>query len=175
MPSRKSACNHIDPKQHSHSTRLERRREADRPTFLSLIHTTDKPPVPYYNGRMAHILVVDDSTSVLEVLDTVLREAGHRVTVSQNGHKASQVLQSEVVDLLITDVYMPDGDGLELITEVCRHFPGTPVIAMSGITGKLDMLSVAELLGARCTLHKPFSKTELLDAVALASGGRSPA
>jgi CheY-like chemotaxis protein len=70
------------------------------------------------------------------------------------------------VDLIITDMYMPDKDGLEVIADARKVCPKVPVIAVSAAAGTKDVLHAAKLLGATCTLQKPFSKVQLLDAVA---------
>jgi DNA-binding response OmpR family regulator len=79
----------------------------------------------------------------------------------------------EPFDLIVTDIYMPDGDGLEVIRELRRVRPNIHFIAMSGMTGQRDMLKVAKYLGACQTLQKPFSADDLLAAVE-ATIGRSP-
>ena len=80
------------------------------------------------------------------------------------------------VDLIVTDIYMPDKDGLEVIAEARRVCPGVPVIAVSSFTGARDMLRTAKLLGAICTLQKPFTDQNLLQAVsqALATTSLAP-
>jgi CheY-like chemotaxis protein len=117
---------------------------------------------------MVLILVVDDSDSALTVVETMLAGAGHQVITSRSARHALTILEDHAVDLIITDIYMPDEDGLELMRDARRVAPNTPVIAMSGMTGKRDMLRVARGLGARCVLYKPFSRQELLTAVSQA-------
>lgn len=115
---------------------------------------------------MATILLLDDSRSVLEVASSFLSQSGHRVITCRSGKDAIERLDS--VDLLITDIYMPDEDGLEVIGKVRKLRPDLPILAMSGAAGERNLLQVARHLGARITLHKPFSKDELLAAVAAA-------
>ena len=114
---------------------------------------------------MARILVVDDSASALEIAETILAEAGHQVIGCMDGKHAVQILGAQAIDLMLTDIYMPDEDGMELIRHTRRLHPETPIVAMSGVTGQRDMLPVARRFGARTTLYKPFSKTQLLEAV----------
>ena len=114
---------------------------------------------------MAKILVVDDSASVLEIATAILSEAGHHVSISDRGDRVLQILETDEPDLLITDIYMPGVDGLQVIGEARRLCPNLPIIAMSAMTGKWSMLRVAKLLGARCALRKPFSQSDLLDTV----------
>jgi DNA-binding response OmpR family regulator len=80
----------------------------------------------------------------------------------------------ERFDLIVTDIYMPDGDGLEVIRDLRRVRPNIPFIAMSGMTGQRDMLKVAKYLGASQTLLKPFSAGDLLAAVEAAIGKSLP-
>ena len=67
--------------------------------------------------------------------------------------------------MIITDIAMPELNGLDMILELTRHFLRVKVIAISGVGGETNVLDVAKLLGARRTLQKPFSMPELLDAV----------
>ena len=119
---------------------------------------------------MLSALVVDDSASARELVEAMLSALGFRVTTARDGHRAVQVLREQAIDLIITDIYMPEGDGLEVIRTARTICPKTPIMAMSGMTGKRDMLKVARCLGAAATLLKPFSITDLLAAVDEALG-----
>jgi DNA-binding NtrC family response regulator len=129
---------------------------------------------------MARILVIDDSVSVLELVASILGQAGHEVIAADSGKRGAAILASEPLDLVITDIYMPDQDGLEVIRKVRRMRPGLRVLAMSSATGKYEILPVAKALGAAGTLLKPFAVGQLLDAVdtclegPAAPGGRQP-
>ena len=114
---------------------------------------------------MARILVIDDSISIIEAIEMFLSEAGHEIVISTSGQRGIQLLRRQDVDLVITDIYMPDEDGWQVIQDARRVCPQMPVIAMSGMTGEYNMLRVAECLGACCTLQKPFSNEQLLEAV----------
>jgi len=114
---------------------------------------------------MARILIIDDSISVLHIAADILRRAGHDVITSESGRVGVSVLTRQELDLVITDVYMPEGDGLEVLRIVRRTRPSLPVIAISAATGAYDMLAVARALGAAQVLHKPFSGGDLSDAV----------
>ncbi len=115
---------------------------------------------------MARILVIDDSASVLELAGQILRQAGHEVVTAESGKRGESILASQPLDLVITDIYMPEEDGLEVIRKARRTCPGLRVLAMSVVTGKHGMLHVARALGAAGTLLKPFAAGDLLDAVA---------
>ena len=117
---------------------------------------------------MAKILVVDDEPVLLRVVNRMLCGAGHTVTTAAGGAAALKLAHNIPFDLVITDLIMPDKEGLELIMALSRHTPRPKIIAMSGggrINAK-DLLAPALLLGAQRTLAKPFSEAELLEAVA---------
>jgi CheY-like chemotaxis protein len=114
---------------------------------------------------MPKVLVIDDSPSALQVVETILAGAGYLVTTSTDGKHAVEMLRHEAFDLVLTDLYMPDEDGLEVIRDARRIRPGLPIVAMSGVTGPRNMLDVARHLGACQVLQKPFSCEELLAAV----------
>ena len=116
---------------------------------------------------MATILIVDDDNCIRDVVRTMLEAEGYRVLEAANGSDASQIYHTEAVDLILTDIFMPDGDGIELIRELrCRHRDAR-MIAMSGGTTRvpLDFFPIVRMLGAK-VLQKPFSRTQLLKIVA---------
>lgn len=116
---------------------------------------------------MARILVVDDDALVLEALRSVLLSAAHDVVAADDGVRALKAFRSEAFDLVITDIVMPDGEGLDLIRSLVALRPAVPIIAMSGsphaVTGRY--LEMATLLGAQRVLPKPFDAATLLDMV----------
>ncbi len=117
---------------------------------------------------MANILVVDDNIAFLEIQTEYLRRAGHDVTPATNGIEAMNRVDSHRFDLVITDLIMPDKEGVQVIMELRRKHPGIRIIAMSG-GGRVnaeDYLAIARRLGAAKTLSKPFTGDELLGAVA---------
>jgi CheY-like chemotaxis protein len=116
---------------------------------------------------MAKILLVDDDELVLYALNKVLHKAGHDVLEAQNGEKALDVLKNENPDILITDIVMPEMEGIELIRRLIESHPDLPFIAMSGGSRQIDTsyLSFAKEFGAYATLEKPFDEQELLDLV----------
>lgn len=115
---------------------------------------------------MATVLLIDDSASVLELTSSFLSEGGHRVLAHRSAKTAADRLGDKELDLVITDLYMPDEDGLELIGKVRKLRPDLPVIAISGAKADLTLMRVARRLGARATLAKPFTKADLLKTVA---------
>ncbi|HLT77368.1 MAG TPA: response regulator [Ferrovibrio sp.] len=117
---------------------------------------------------MARILLVDDDSDIREVLRDHLESAGHSVVEAQNGKVGMVVLGQNPCDLVITDVYMPDGDGIEFITRLHEQAEDLPIIAMSGGGSHdfgLHMLAVTSVLGARAILAKPFNCDQLLQTV----------
>ncbi len=121
-----------------------------------------------FETRMANILVVDDSKSALSLTELFLAEAGHRVTPCLAAANALKVAVETSAELIITDIYMPDKDGLEIIRDARKTCPGIPVLAVSGYNDAEDILFVARRMGAASTLMKPFSREQLLRAVAVA-------
>jgi CheY-like chemotaxis protein len=116
---------------------------------------------------MPHLLLVDDDDLLRDVLATALTASGHTVMQAANGRQALALFRTEPADLIITDLVMPDREGLEIIATLHRAQPELPIIAMSGgaIHSKL-YLAMAAKLGARHTLSKPFAPATLLRVIA---------
>lgn len=116
---------------------------------------------------MAHVLVVDDDREIRSFCRRVLHDAGHEVAEACSGGEAADRYRASPADLIIMDVFMPDGDGLETITEIRRTHPDVKIIAMSGgwRTPPSQYLNVARVLGAAQTLAKPFDGEQLLRSV----------
>lgn len=125
---------------------------------------------------MARILLADDNAELRTVTRKVLERAGHEVIEAADGAQALTLHRTTPADLVITDVYMPDTDGIEATIRLTQEFPGVPLIVMSGggYVGRDDILKIAARLGAHHTLPKPFSNEELMAAVEAALGGSSP-
>ncbi len=114
------------------------------------------------------ILLADDSPELRTMLTDWLRRAGHIVMGASSGNEAAAVLRRAHVDVVITDVVMPDGDGIELIREFRDRQPGLRFVAISGGgqgVGTLDCLALAREAGADLCLRKPFTPAELLAAL----------
>jgi DNA-binding NtrC family response regulator len=122
------------------------------------------------------ILVVDDEPDLRDLIQIRLEAAGHRVAVAVNGRKASELLLRQTFDLVITDVLMPERDGIELISEVRAKYPKLRIVVMTagGQIPRGDYLLMAQKLGAHVTLGKPFTGEQLLNAVAAAMAGAQP-
>lgn len=113
------------------------------------------------------VLVVEDDESVRDALSILLERAGYTVTQAENGVIAAGLIENWEPGLVITDIFMPDGDGIETMNLVRRRWPATPVIAISGGSPmlRLDYLQVAQDLGADATVQKPFATEEFLATV----------
>ena len=106
------------------------------------------------------ILLVDDEALARHALEASLRPNGFEILHAGDGDEALDVLASEEVDLVVTDLAMPRREGIETIIEIRRRFPGVKVIALSGVFGG-HYLAMARQLGADAALSKPVP-TEIL-------------
>lgn len=113
---------------------------------------------------MARILVVDDETGIIAVLKEMLLKLGYEVLTASSGTEALEKLSVGGVDMVVTDIVMPDVDGLELISNIQAVYPKLKVIAISGggaQEGPETYLRDAKELGATRCLTKPFMLKEL--------------
>jgi CheY-like chemotaxis protein len=116
------------------------------------------------------VVVADDVVEIQQLLEHWLREIGCEVMCVSTGREAVRLLRSRHVDVVITDVLMPDGDGLEVISEMKRTQPWARVLAISGGGHHLqaaDCLKFAQGFGAQALLLKPFDRQDFLDALTL--------
>ena len=114
---------------------------------------------------MTTVLVIDDDPTLRTLVCTALEHAGYTAIPAADGSAGMAHLAGTVVDLVITDVYMPGQDGITTIRRLRREYPTLPVIAMSGGSRAGNLNEVAVALGARLALAKPFRPQGLLDAV----------
>lgn len=116
---------------------------------------------------MTKILVIEDDSSFRKVLVRMLSKAGYEVDQAGDGNEALRVCEQFKPDLVLTDIIMPDKEGLETIQELLDMCPELKIIAMSG-GGKFgpdSYLPLAEKLGAKASLQKPFMREELLSTI----------
>jgi YesN/AraC family two-component response regulator len=116
---------------------------------------------------MAKILLIEDEPLVRLGLAKLLEVAGHKVTEAENGVAGVEAYAAARPDLVLTDVVMPEKEGLETIVDLRRRFPEVKIIAMSGggRFGNYSLLEYAAALGAHGALRKPFDGIELLGMI----------
>lgn len=108
-------------------------------------------------------MVIDDDEVVRMTLTLLLEKAGHEVVAADDGRKGMALFKMNPADVVLTDIYMPNQEGLATIMALRRAYPGVKVVAISGggAHAGLDVLPVAEALGADRALRKPVSPKEL--------------
>ena len=117
---------------------------------------------------MSKVLVVDDEVSVQNLILEMMTYEGYDVLKVGNVVDAIEVCKQENVILVITEIIMPDRNGLDLILEIKKEYPHISIIAMSGCgneTRQYDCLEVAKLVGVNNIIKKPFDMPELLQLV----------
>lgn len=117
---------------------------------------------------MSKILVLDDELSILLMIKKMLEKAGYEVVVASNGKEGMRLFERDKPDMVITDIIMPEKEGLETIFELRRMHPDLKIIAISG-GGRISpdgYLPGAKLLGANMVFQKPLVQKEFLAAVA---------
>lgn len=115
---------------------------------------------------MASVLIIDDDRAIRELLKGLLTSQGHDVRVACDGREAVFLFNQAPDDLVISDVYMPNEDGIGLMREIRTIKPGTPFLMISGgDTSEFDALRMAQKLGANAVLRKPVSPKDLFSSV----------
>jgi len=112
--------------------------------------------------------VADDVSEMQMLLEVWLQEAGCMVRRASTGNEVARLLREQPADLVVADVIMPDGDGLDVIMDLRRSQPRTRVLAISGGGRRLqaeDCLKFAKVMGADAVLLKPFDREQFLTAV----------
>jgi CheY-like chemotaxis protein len=115
------------------------------------------------------LLIVDDEAPVRDLLCDALAADNRHILEAATGNEAYEILCTQPVDLLVTDIVMPEQDGIALIMQLNEIAPRMPVIAISGgggIQSGFDYLPVSKLVGANAILRKPFKLDELRQLVA---------
>ncbi|NQU61641.1 MAG: response regulator [Rhodospirillales bacterium] len=113
---------------------------------------------------MAKVLIIDDDKVVRELARRMLEPQNHTIFEACDGVEGIQVFQDEAPDVVITDILMPNADGLEVIREIMRLDPDAKIIAISGVGRAPEQayLKHAQTFGATATLPKPFAPDQLL-------------
>lgn len=125
---------------------------------------------------MTRILVIDDDAEIRQLLQQMLQRKGYQVLVAANGNQGTKLIQTEPIDLVITDIIMPEKEGIETIRELQRDFPHIKIIAISG-GGRINaqhILEAARSFGVTHTLAKPLTQQALLGAIEQLVGGAAP-
>jgi len=113
---------------------------------------------------MAEILIIDDDRQMRRLLIRILKGAGHTVREADNGRSGIELFRRQRPALVISDIVMPDMEGIETIQTLRRDGPTVPIIAISGGSGP-NYLRMSIELGATAALEKPFAADELLALV----------
>lgn len=116
---------------------------------------------------MPNILIIDDDNQFRTMLRKMVERNGYEVIEASDGKEGIKLYRKNPTDLIITDLIMPDKDGIETIQELRKDFPDVKIIAISGggRLGPHDYLHLAKMLGAQRTLTKPIELDELLKAI----------
>jgi DNA-binding NtrC family response regulator len=116
---------------------------------------------------MARILIIDDDETIRSVFQRFLTGKGYEVDVAADGRQGLRLLEEKAVDLVITDIMMPETDGLEVVMAIQGKDTDIPVIAISGgmHAMPMDFLPMAKKFGAKSVLYKPVELDDLLLAV----------
>jgi len=122
---------------------------------------------------MTRIMAIEDDPQVRVLLRHMLSHAGYDVVTAADGREAMKLQREKPAKLVVTDILMPEQEGLETIRQLRRDYPETQIIAISG-GGEIDgnhYLQIARGMGARKILAKPFSYAQLMEAVNELLGG----
>ena len=119
----------------------------------------------HYKQIMATILVIDDDAAVRGLFQTVLQSAGHTVSLAANVAEGIDRLRESIIDVVITNLNMPQGTGLEVISLLRHNFPATKVVVVSAEASEYDPLETGPLLNAAEVLPKPVGVSHLLGTV----------
>ncbi len=127
---------------------------------------------------MSLILVVDDHYPMRVALEELLKQMGHEVVGAQNGKEALALQRENPADVLLTDIFMPEMDGFEVMQKFRDQFPTVNVIAMTGGMPRNPggpYLEIAQKFGAKWVLPKPFTAVQFVETIRAATGERPAA
>ena len=115
---------------------------------------------------MADVLVIDDDPSMRRLIGRMLRSAGHQVREAGGGREGLELFNEARPDLVVTDIFMPEGEGIETVRAMYEAAPSVPILVISGGgEGYPDYSGFAVELGAAAKLAKPFTRAQLLERV----------
>jgi CheY-like chemotaxis protein len=117
---------------------------------------------------MKKILVIEDNAIVRNTVMRILQSAGYEVVIANDGLRGVEAFRKEQPDLVISDIIMPEQEGIATIRQILGEKPGTKIIAISGggRVGNTDFLQIARKMGAADVLPKPFDPEDLLSRIA---------
>ena len=118
----------------------------------------------FRGGTVSRILIMEDDESIRLALRRALDQAGYEVSEAANGVEGAAIYRQTPQDLIITDLLMPDQDGVEALLDLKHYLPNVKIIVISG--NAQEFLPIARDLGAHRTFAKPFQQAEILEAVA---------
>lgn len=119
---------------------------------------------PDEDDAVAEILIIDDDSQIRRLISRILRGAGHAVREAENGSEGLRLFEQLRPELVVTDIFMPETEGIQTIRTMHRAAPTMPILAVSGDSGAVFLRAATEL-GAMAALEKPFSPDQLLGAV----------
>ncbi|MEJ2212740.1 MAG: response regulator [Gammaproteobacteria bacterium] len=110
---------------------------------------------------MAKILIIDDDSITLMKLKAMLEQANHEVVSINDGIHAMNAISENIPEMVITDIIMPEQEGIDTVMQIVENYPDLPVVTMSGDQLGINFLELSKSLGASATLRKPIDKDEL--------------
>jgi CheY-like chemotaxis protein len=118
---------------------------------------------------MSRILIIDDEPQIRKMLQDLFEEEGYDVLTAEDGELGLRLYRQQSIDLIITDLIMPEKEGIEVIREIRKDNPDTKIIAISGggRIGPQSYLTFAQKFGAQFVFKKPVESNELLNAVSI--------
>jgi CheY-like chemotaxis protein len=120
---------------------------------------------PPSSDRKPAILVIDDEEAMRDLISRMLQRAGFEPVPAAGGREALEYFHQRHIDAVVTDMVMPDMDGIEVIRALLAERPGLPIVAVSGVDDWADYISLATTLGAKAGLRKPLRSIELVQAL----------
>ena len=117
---------------------------------------------------MRRVLVIDDNRDMRELMRVILEGAGYTVDLAEDGEIGLRAQRARPADVVITDIFMPNQDGLEIISQLRSEYPGVKLLVVSGggtLVKGAGYLSTAREIGAHAVLAKPFEQQDLLGAL----------
>jgi len=137
-------------------------------TMMTAMNSKEKKLTGKKADGMPHVLIADDEEQVLAMLSQMLTREGFEISLARNGKEALEVVRQHHLHVVVTDLLMPEMEGIELIRLLRKSAPNIKIIAISGgsrFIDPYDQLRVARLLGADFCFSKPIERREFVEAV----------